>query len=179
MKKNDLILKFINNNKLDLENVIHEYSGYVYTVVENMSNKNLSTEDIEEVISDVFLAVWNNQYKMDLNKELKPYLSAIARNLTRNKFRNLRIELNIVDYENDLYCHDIPDNLIEQKEKSILITNALEKLDNESYIIFTLYYYEFYKIKDISKKLEISQAKVKTKLHRIRKSLKKVLIGEG
>ena len=53
--------------------------------------------------------------------------------------------------------------------------NIVLGLDSESREIFILYYYEQRKVKEISKILNISEAKVKTRLHRIRKKLRKEL----
>ena len=53
--------------------------------------------------------------------------------------------------------------------------NIVLGLDSESREIFILYYYEQRKVKEISKILNISESKVKTKLYRIRKKLKKEL----
>ena len=60
-------------------------------------------------------------------------------------------------------------------EGNNLIEKALENMKEEDREIFLLYYYESKKIKEISKDLNISESKVKTKLHRIRKKLKKEL----
>ena len=45
--------------------------------------------------------------------------------------------------------------------------------------IFIMYYYNSKKIKEISKTLNISESKVKTKLHRIKKKLRKELEKNG
>ena len=47
--------------------------------------------------------------------------------------------------------------------------------NNEEYEIFTKYYYEEKKIKQIAKELNLSTSNVKTKLHRTREKLKKIL----
>ena len=48
-------------------------------------------------------------------------------------------------------------------------------MDKESKEIFIYFYYEQRKIKEISKILNISESKVKTRLHRVRKKIKKEL----
>ena len=49
-------------------------------IIKNMARDNLSKEDIEEIISDTYLILWNNQYKLDLDKKLSSYLVGIVKN---------------------------------------------------------------------------------------------------
>ena len=58
MKKKKKVEQYLKNNKLDLEIVIDEYSGYVYKIIENMAMQYLSKEDIEEIILDTFFILW-------------------------------------------------------------------------------------------------------------------------
>ncbi len=55
------------------------------------------------------------------------------------------------------------------------IENIINNMDKESKEIFIYFYYEQRKIKEISKILNISESKVKTRLHRVRKKIKKEL----
>jgi RNA polymerase sigma-70 factor (ECF subfamily) len=175
LKENDLIMHFKYKDELDIEKIITDFSGYVHKVVENASKKYLNSEDIEELVSDVFLAVWKNQQRLDLDKSIKPYLAGIAGNLIKNRFRNRHIEYDILDYENELTDQISVDILVEQKEVNKSMLEALKEFCEEDYNIFTMYYYGSKKVKEISKVLRISQSKVKTQLHRIRKRLKKFL----
>lgn len=74
-------------NELDIEEIMKNYTPYIYTILKNR-NVNLTNEDIEEIISDVFLAVWKNQNKLNINKEISPYLVGITKNLYNKKIRN-------------------------------------------------------------------------------------------
>ena len=62
--KNDKIYSYISNNKLEIEKIVKEFSNYVYTIIKN-NGYNVRNEDAEEIISDVFLTLWNNQNKLD------------------------------------------------------------------------------------------------------------------
>ena len=55
----------------------------------------------------------------------------------------------------------------------------LKNMKEEDRKIFKSYYYSSKKIKDISKELNISEIKVKSRLSRIRKKLKKELEKRG
>lgn len=77
---NKTIEDFEENGALNIEAIIETYNSYIYTILKNcMSNK----EDIEEVLSDVFVVLWKNYEKLDKQMEIKPYLVGIVRNLVR------------------------------------------------------------------------------------------------
>ena len=101
MEKTDEISKFYKNNELELEKVIEKYTAYVYSIVKARVTK-IRTEDAEEIISDVFLAVWNNRNKLDLNKSMSLYISGITKNLINKKLRNIRKDENITEYDENL-----------------------------------------------------------------------------
>ena len=148
--------------------------GYVYIIIKN-SESTFSNEDIEEIASDVFLTIWKNKEKLDINKEIAPYIAGITRNLILKK--KSKIKDNIEDIEglqNYLYEEiDVTHNQIEQNEKINILNNQLIKMKEEDKNIFTYYYYKSKKIKEISIIMGISEIKVKSRLSRIRKKLKK------
>ena len=167
--------QYIENSELDIEKIINDYSGYIYIIVKNMTKEILSNEDMEEIISDVFVVFWNNRLKIEKTKPIKSYLSGITKNLVRLKYRKIQFNYNLEDYENNLVNKLSVEESYEMNEGNNLIEKALENMKEEDREIFLLYYYESKKIKEISKDLNISESKVKTKLHRIRKKLKKEL----
>ena len=159
---NKTIADFQNNNNFNIELVIQTYNPYIYTIVKNyISNK----EDIEEVLSDVFMVIWKNYQKVDKNIKIKPYLVGITKNLIKKKYRSIYIYHtieNIEYYENEL-TNSIDINNMKEEEKEIFIK----------------FYYKSEKIKEISKELNISEGKVKVILHRLRKSVRKKLKERG
>lgn len=137
-----------------------------------MSYGNLSTEDIEEIISDAFFIFWKNKEKFDTNKKLNLYLAGIAKNLIKSKYRKIHINNNIEEYENILIdTYDISYNY-EQMERNRIIEESLNNMSKENKDIFVLYYYFSKSIKEISKQLDCSEFKIKSRLFRIRKKLK-------
>ena len=45
-------------------------------------------EDIEEIASDVFLAIWKNKEKLDINKEIAPYIAGTTKKLILKRKNN-------------------------------------------------------------------------------------------
>lgn len=173
--KKKIVYEYMEENELNIELIMQDFVNYIYTIIKNSSN--LNSEDIEEIISDVFLTVWNNREKIDKEKELSPYIAGITKNLIKKKYRNSKTYENIEDYEEKLIGLEGIDLYSEEEEQNEVIIKELEKLKEEEQKIFMMFYYEDKKIKEISNILDISQSKVKMKLHRIRKKLKQNLKG--
>lgn len=173
MKKE--IKNYKTNNELNLENIINEYSSYVRKIVENKTMAFLTNEDKEEILSDTFFILWKNKDKLDDNKPLSSYIAGIVRNLIREKSRVISINYDIQDYEDSISDLTSIDMLYEQREKTRLIKESLEKMKEEDITIFNLYYYAGKKIKEIAQIVDVSEFNVKTRLYRIRKRIKKDL----
>lgn len=172
------ISAYICNNKLAIEEVVKDYSNYVYAIVRNNRN-NLTAEDMEEIALDVFTAVWKNQDKLDVNKSMSAYISGITRNLIKYKFRQAKLMLNIEDYEGQIVDLDDVELISIQNEREIAISKELDKLKQEDKDIFIEYYYSGKSIKEIAIMFNMSESKIKSKLFRIRKRLCKILKERG
>lgn len=166
------ISKYKNDNQLDLEMIIDEYSGYVYAIIKNMTNDYFSKEDIEEIISDTFFILWKNADKLDDQRNLSPYIAGITKNLVKEKSRLININFDISEYENVIQDNMRVDMICEQREKLDVLEKIVKKLKPDDILIFNLYYYSSMKISEISNVLNMSDFNVKMRLHRIRKKIK-------
>ena len=175
MKKvGDKIREYIENNELNIEQIINDYSKYICTIINN-SGFTFSKEDEEEILLDVYLTLWNNRQKLDINKSMSPYIAGITKRLMLKKNRNKKEVENIEDYAEKLTKDQNIELDFLESQKNKVIINELEKMKRIDKDIFTYYYYEQRKVKDIAIILDISESKVKTKLFRIRKKLNKIL----
>lgn len=177
--KKETIAFFEKEGILDIEEIINSYNAYIYKVLKNSISNEL---DIEEILSDIFMIFWKKYKILDKNTEVRPYLIGIARNLIKKKYSEYS---NSINFQNiDLYENDITDNfnieeLAESQEKSKIISNSLANIKEIDRKVFTMFYYNEKKIKDISRILKISESKVKVILHRTRKFIKKNLKERG
>ena len=120
--------------------------------------------------------MWKNHSKIDNNINIRAYLIGITRNLIKKKYRSYNIDYetkNIDDFENKINSHIDIQELIEENEKGKIIEKLIDSLKDEEKKIFTMFYYQSKKIKEIAKALKISETKVKVRLHRLRKQAKK------
>ena len=65
---------------------IQRYGAYVSTIIHNIIGQRMSNADVEEVASDVFLALWNNAGKI-LPNAARSWLATVARNTARSRLR--------------------------------------------------------------------------------------------
>lgn len=176
--ENRKIYTYIEDNKLKIEEIMCDYKNYIYTIIRNF-NLNLSNEDSEEIVLDVFLTLWKNQSKLDINKSLSSYIGGITKNLIKYKYRQNKTVLNIEDFEGTLIEVNKIELFLIQDEKKKIIINELDKMKAEEKQVFMGYYYDNNTIKQIAIKLNLSESKVKIILFRIRKKLKKKLKERG
>ena len=164
------VINLKNNINFKIETIIDEYSNYVFKIVNNIVGTSLPYQDKEEIVADVFYLLWKNQD--NINKDLKSYLAVIARNSTYTKLRNNKINLELKeDLINDNQTID-NNNVI----NNIIIWQKIKELSAIERKIFTLYYVDGYKIKEIAKQLKLTQSGIKIKLYRIRKKLKEEIL---
>ena len=162
-----------------MEQIVQEYSAYAYTVVKNMTSGAISKEDIEEIVVDTFFILWKKQFTLDDEIKITAYLVGIIKNLVRKKAKKLEFNDDLAIYENRLVSQFDLNEEIREREQSKIIENTLQNMSKEENEIFRSYYYAGKKGKDIAKELNITESKVKTKLHRIRKKIKKELMKGG
>ncbi len=175
MKQYKVLEDYIKDGKLDIEAVIREHTSYVYTSILNMSHTALSNEDIEEIISDVFFILWKNKDKLKYSDKLSFYLVGIARNLLKEKYRSQKQNLNIDDYENYLSNNKTLDELYEENISIMILQKRLNLLNDNDRKIFRLFYYGNKKTKEIAKDMDMNEITVRSRLHRIKKQIKKDL----
>ncbi len=169
------IKNYIKENKIDLGKIVDDYTPYIKSVINNMVNDNLSEEDKEEIITDTFFVLWkrsNEEYEIKL---LKSYLAGIAKNLTKQKLRKKQKIVDISQYENNEE-YSYTETYIEERKDIDKLLRKINKLKERDKQIIKMYYYLEKSIKDIAKELNMTETNVKTKLHRIRKKIRREMV---
>lgn len=179
MKKNQTIKMYKDENNLNLEKIVTDYTPYLHTITYNICNNKLSNEDMEEIIYETFYALWKNSEKIQEDKPLSPYLSGILKNIIRKKFRENKLLYNL-ELNDEKIIADMDLTLeLEEKEINSIIFQELQNLSEKDRKIFKLFYYYNKKSKEIAKILETNDLIIRSRLHRIRKKLSKRLEENG
>lgn len=172
MTEEEVLLKRLRNReKNSIDEAIEIYTPYLSTVLYNMAGSELPKEDVEEIISDVFVALWKNAEYIDLQKgTIRSYIAAVARNFALKRLNRRRDHTSIDEIE-------IPDqrDFTEETSGSELVWKAVMSLGEPDNEIFVRRYQFDEKIREISKAMGLNVSTVKTRLSRGKKKLRKIL----
>ena len=161
-----------------LESLMETCAPYVSAVVWNILRGAMSPEDAEEVVSDVFLAAWNQAAELTPG-HVKGWLGAVARNKAKKKLRDCQRTLPLEDDILEIPAPDNPSEAAEQSEERRRVREAVDSLPARDREIFLRHYYYAQTIQEISTAMNVNAATVKTVLRRGRVKLKEALTKEG
>lgn len=177
--REELILRRMRaRDQAGLEAMMDRYIAYVSAVVWNILRYVMQPEDAEEVVSDVFLAAWEQA------EDLKPgyvkqWLGAVARNKAMNKLRQLGRELPLEEDVLELPGENDPADAAQKAEERTLVREAVNGLPAEDREIFLRHYYYAQTVNEVSKEMALNESTVKTRLRRGRAKLKDILTRRG
>ncbi len=161
-----------------LEQLMDRYTNYLSVIVWNILRNCLPPEDAEEVVSDVFLAAWEQAEEIR-SGYLKAWLAAVARNKARDRLRKMRTDLPLEEDVLELPDENTPVTALERKEEQALVRRAVDQLGEPDREIFLRHYYYIQSVQEISQTLHLNESTIKTKLRRGRMRLKTILTRWG
>lgn len=161
-----------------LEKVMDGFSGYVCTVIRNFSRGALSEQDIDELCADVFYNLWKHRENLNAENGLRAYLSAIAANAVKNRFRAQKPPCEDIS-ELELADDFSVEQMAERREMMSELYKALETLPELDREVFLRFYFYGEKSSEIAIKTGISESSVCTKLSRTRTKLREYLTKRG
>jgi len=168
---------YYKNNEIDMDKVIEDFTPYISTIINNGTDSIISFEDKEEIFSDTFFILWKNRNRLNIKVSLNSYLAGITKNLIKEKYRKSKRFSDIQDFENNVITSI---NMYESDRELIFdLEQKMKGLKSIDIEIVNLFYYSGLSIKDIARRLNISELNVKTRLYRIRKKIKKELSSGG
>ena len=160
-----------------LSEIIGEFTPFVATIIRNIAGGKLENEDIEEVITDVFVTLWRNAHKLDVDM-LKPYIVCITKSRAKDRLRKQKS--NVLSIE-EIHVQAV-ENVFEECESDDLykaLEREVENIPEPDREILIRYYYYYQSVGKIAEVMKMSAGTVKSKLHRTRQKLKKALIEKG
>ena len=127
---------------------------YVNSMLSNIN-------DVEDIVQDIFLSVWDNRKKINIQENIAGYLYTMAKNRTLNHIRkeaSYRIALE--EYEKKMLEY-IEENAFESFEFKSALIDCINRLPDRNKEILLLHRVKSLKQKEISEKLNISIQTIK------------------
>ena len=143
------------------EKTYKEYKNYVFRLALSYT-KNI--KDSEDILQNVFLKYYRNSFKISKEK-VKSWLTKVTINDCKTYWlyfwKRRTIELD-------------ESQLLNDKDDSSFL-ESISCLKPKDSLVIHLYYYEGYKIKEISQILKMKESTVKSRLKRAKEMIKELL----
>lgn len=178
MREETILRKLRSHDPSGLEALMEQYIPYVSTIVWNILRSSMTAEDAEEVVSDVFLAAWDQAADIQ-SGYLKAWLGAVARNKAKTKLRQMGKDLPFEEDILEIPDENTPVNAVERAEERKMVRKAVNSLGEPDREIFLRHYYYAQTVQEISHTIRLNESTIKTKLRRGRMRLRAILLRWG
>lgn len=151
-----------------------------------ITHYSLSLQEAQDILSDVYLKIWNNLEKYDPKYQFWQFVRTVLKNHCKDYFKVTKPLLfsDLVITHSDGSTSDLSDTLIQednvvddfqQQFTQEIIQNALEQLDQESQELIHSRYVLQYSYDTLAHMYGLSNDNVRQKLSRIVKKLREEL----
>jgi RNA polymerase sigma-70 factor, ECF subfamily len=162
-KINELILGIQKDDSASFESLYHLYHKRVYAFALSLLN---SASDAEEIVQNVFLAIWMQRKSLNISSSFTSYLFSIVRykvyDFIHQKI-NHEAYVKFTLEHNDEYSF-VTDDAISFSELEKSFHKAIEQLPERRREIFVLSRIEKLSYKEISERLGITENTVDTQI---------------
>lgn len=162
-----------------LAKIIDGYAGYVCAVIRNFARGALTEEDIDELCGDVFFGLWEHREGLDVELGLKAYLSAMARNAVKNRFRSAKPPTVDIEELPELADNFSVEHKAELNELMRELDRLIKALPDEDREIFMRFYFYGQKSSEIALITNTAEGTVRSRLSRTRARLREELRNRG
>lgn len=150
----------------EIDELIEEYSNMILQIAyQNLFNKS----EAEDITQEVFIKLIKNLKNLKSKEHIKAWIIRVTINLSKDYNKSFWNK-NTTAIDEELKYFD---------EENRSVFKELSKLNPEYRNIIYLYYYQGYKITEISEILSMNQNTVSSYLTRARKELKNILEDGG
>lgn len=134
-------------------------------------------EDAEDVIQETVIEAYVKMHTIRKNESFKSWIRTILLDMIKTFYerkakKDIKIQTKLIEN----FEKDNVNNII-KTEQDMDFNMLLNKLEDEDRTIILLFYNDGYKVKEISKMLNMNVNTVKTKLSRARKKIEKMKQG--
>ncbi len=183
----ELIQRAKRGDAVAFEELVFRYDKQVLTIAARYVQ---SSEDAKDIYQEVFMRVYRSLPRFQLRSQFSTWLFRITTNvcLTHRTRRKRHIHTSLSHDSDDEHTPAVAEAITESRatdrqaertDMAIHIAQAIDRLSPKQRIVFTLKYYDGYKIREISEMLGLADGTVKRYLfaatRTIRSSLQDLL----
>ncbi len=170
----NLIERIMENDGSAFEILYNDFVHKIYCFTKRYISRE---SEIEEVVQEVFIKLWEYRMNLRTDKSINGYLLTITKNTIFNKFRK---NLNHQTYCNYLIKHqkdhqNIVHNDIHYIELKQLVDAAIEKLPPQRRKIFVMSRINGFAYKEISHKLGVAEKTVEAHIRLAIRDIRKTI----
>lgn len=174
LNDNELISKVLSGDQQVYGSLVSRYQNYVFTLALRFTK---NREDAEEVSQDIFIKAYRALADFRGASKFSTWLYTIVNTTCITFLRKKRLETHSLDNEKVFEVADSMDsgmraNLVEQKSRVSMVTNAIKMLSTDDAEVITLFYKGEQTLEEIAQILGIEANTAKVRLHRARTRLK-------
>ena len=152
------------NDRHAFSELVNRYSAILFRFIQRRVS---CVEDSEDILQEVFVSLWNNRHKINIEYSLYPYLFKTAKykiiDWTIQEQRKVaRAEVLLQTYQTQSTTTSEEELLA--KELSVLIEQEIDKMPTTMKSAFSLSRKESMSIKDIATELALSEQTVKNNI---------------
>lgn len=181
MSKSDLNSDIVLINRLrhgDESALTELYNKFWQSLFVSSYNVLKDRELCEDIIQDIFMNIWHNREKLEINISLKGYMYACARYQVFNQFKKNKDKIHVELFE-DLdkrFQYSTPETQLMHEELLDQINSIVEALPEKCQLVYKLSREEQLSHKEIAERLDIS---TKTVENHITKALHVIRLSMG
>ncbi|MDB4583909.1 sigma-70 family RNA polymerase sigma factor [Draconibacterium sp.] len=184
MSETEIIQKLQHGNEQAFRLMVEKYQKLVVNTCFGMVH---NTEDAEDIAQEVFIEVFRSVEKFRADSKLSTWLYRIAVNRSLNFIRDNKKYKWFQSFEDEVEAKnrqlkqlessktDQPEYELENKQRAIILHEAIGSLPQNQKVAFTLSKYEELSYQEISEVMELSVSSVESLLFRAKKNLQKKL----
>ena len=182
MEDKEIMALFRARSEQAIEELELSYGSLVRALARNIL---CDARDVEEAVSDTYLALWNS-IPQNEPEILRPYVCRVARNVCIARLRRMTAQKrdSTCDAALDELAELIPvretaESLFDAKELSAAVDRFLDEVSYDDRYLFMRRYWYADSVSDIAKSMDLNPHRVTVRLSRIRKRLSNYLKKEG
>ncbi|TDQ77901.1 RNA polymerase sigma factor [Sphingobacterium yanglingense] len=135
------------------------YNMYKRSIVTSMLRLLKSPVLVEELVQELFLALWDNRENIDTDRSIRAYLFVIANNMAKNTLRKAyydkKMRSMLQPFDEQVYVQI--DDHIRKKENQALLQQILSYLPSRRREVYTLCKLEQLSYKEVAQRLGITE----------------------